>query len=89
MKTGSIVTLKTLPPFPTEEEIETLKINNQNSRLANDPSGLDFTHPEASLILPPDLIVLRWVNFHLRAAGYSKVVENLSGAFKNCFSKKI
>ena len=42
-----------------------------------DDLHLDFTHPKAALELPADLIVLRWVNFHLRSAGYTKVVENL------------
>jgi len=71
---GSRVTLKTLPPFPTEEEIEILR----ESRHAGAHEVLDFTKPNAALELPPDLIILRWVNFHLRAAGYNKVVENLS-----------
>ena len=78
--TGTTVTLKTLPPFPTEEEL--LQISEQKSE--NQGQGqdvenklpLDFTDPKAALQLPTDLIVLRWVNFHLRAAGYSKVVEN-------------
>jgi len=72
---GTVVTLKTLPPFPTEEEMEILRERGKCGSVEE----LDFTSPEAALELPADLIVLRWVNFHLRAAGYSKVVENLSG----------
>ena len=106
---GATVQLKTLPPFPTEEELmqladhrkegqKTKKQTNKKNKQHNKPAAaaaaaagktdgngggeeddlhLDFTHPKAALELPADLIVLRWVNFHLRSAGYTKVVENL------------
>jgi hypothetical protein len=81
-KNGTRVRLKTLPPFPTDEEIT--QLNEQHappttSSTTATTNMIDFTKPEAALLLPPDLLVLRWVNFHLRNAGYSKVVENLSG----------
>lgn len=32
--------------------------------------------------LPPEKILLRWMNFHLKKAGYKKIVTNFSSDVK-------
>ena len=64
---GKIKRIPTLPPHPTEDEIKVLEKNKVDWK--NDQ--------EATVVhLPVDLLLLRWINFHLVNAKYPKIVEN-------------
>lgn len=55
--------------------------------LTNHPELFRLLEPDETLEalqrLPPEQILLRWVNFHLKRGGSSKVVHNFGGDFKD------
>ena len=68
-KHGKITRIATLPPHPTGEEINAMEKN-----------GVDWRNDQEATVLhlPVDLLLLRWVNFHLLRAKYPKIVENFT-----------
>eukprot|EP00618_Florenciella_parvula_P031483 CAMPEP_0119481916 /NCGR_PEP_ID=MMETSP1344-20130328/10019_1 /TAXON_ID=236787 /ORGANISM="Florenciella parvula, Strain CCMP2471" /LENGTH=665 /DNA_ID=CAMNT_0007516297 /DNA_START=158 /DNA_END=2151 /DNA_ORIENTATION=- len=55
--------------------------------LTNHPELFRLLEPDETLEalqrLPPEQILLRWVNFHLKRGGSSKIVHNFGGDFKD------
>jgi hypothetical protein len=66
---GKIKRIATLPPHPTEDEIEVM-----------DKNKVDWKNDQEATVLhlPVDLLLLRWINFHLLNAKYKKIVENFT-----------
>jgi len=65
-----------------------VKIQLLNSiNLKNHPELIRLLEPgetlEDLLKLPPDMLLLRWFNYHLKNAGYGKKVTNFSGDVKD------